>query len=61
MNEWEEFKNKSINYLNNTQGEFNINLAIDNLKKIYDESKYDFIFNKVKIKKLIKNWQRNSV
>ena len=61
INEWEEFKNKSINYLNNTQVEFNINLAIDNLKKIYDESKYDFIFDKVKMKKLIKNWQRNSI
>ena len=61
INEWEEFKNKAYNYLNNFKGEFNYKIALDNLKVIYNQSKYNFVFNNDKITKLIKNWQRNSV
>ena len=47
INEWEDFKNKSINYSNNIKGEFNTKSSIDNLEKIIEESKYDFIFNNI--------------
>ena len=61
INEWEEFKNKAYNYLNNFKGEFNNKTALDNLKLIYSQSKYNFISNNDEATKLVKNWQRNSV
>ena len=35
INEWEEFKNKAYNYLNNFKSEFKNKTALDNLKLIW--------------------------
>ena len=37
------------------------NIILDNLKKIHSENKYKFRYDEKKIKKLLKQWQKNSI
>lgn len=50
-----------ITYLDNIKGEFNFEKALEKLKKIHSENKYQFDFKEKKTIKFIKVWIRNTL
>ena len=61
INEWDEYQTYCINYLNNINGEFDKNKAIEKFEGIHKENQYEFKFDKQKVKKIINQWMRNSL
>jgi len=61
INEWDEYVNKCYNYLESLNDAYDRNIILDNLKKIHSENKYTFRYDEKKIKKLLNQWQKNSI
>ena len=60
INNWEEFKDKCFNFLENTDN-YDNKILIKECQKSFQKGTYDFSFNEKKILNFIKSWKRNSI